>query len=151
MGSFGWLRPWPVAPAVAPVTPSAALQRRRQLQEGRMPLAQAIPRQPLVVPVVAVGVMEPLAHTGRLGVGVDVAQRGQHPPRVAGINRRGEVAPLPEVAAAARDPWQVFPLLRLQQQMQVVGHEADPKGPAVAAQGDVKATAIEKLPCGAAH
>ena len=32
------------------------------------------------VPVVAVGGIEPLAHTGWLRVGVDVAQRGQHPP-----------------------------------------------------------------------
>jgi hypothetical protein len=29
------------------------------------------------------------------------------------------------------DPWQVAPLRRLQQQMQVIGHGADPKGPAV--------------------
>lgn len=36
-----------------------------------MPFAQAITRQGLLVPVVAVRVMEPLAHSGRLRVGVD--------------------------------------------------------------------------------
>jgi len=41
------LGPGPVAPAVIDLAPGKALQRRRQLQEGRMPLAQAFPRQPL--------------------------------------------------------------------------------------------------------
>jgi hypothetical protein len=52
----------------------ASLQGGRQLHEGQMPFAQPIPRQPLVVPVVAVGGMEPLAHPGRLWVVVDGAQ-----------------------------------------------------------------------------
>ena len=60
------LVPGPFAPAVLRLAPGAALQDGRQLHEGRMEFAQAIPRQPLVVPVVAVRVMETLEDPGCL-------------------------------------------------------------------------------------
>jgi hypothetical protein len=61
------------------ITLRASFQRRRQLQEGRVPLTDAIALQPAVVPVVALGVIETLGHSSSFRIGVNVPQGIQRP------------------------------------------------------------------------
>jgi len=87
--------------------PSSLLPPARQ--KGRVPLAQAIPRQPLVVPVVATWVMEPLARPGHLRVGVDGALRSQHP-RSSDIRCWTSVNTPPENGGSRQaETWQALP------------------------------------------
>ena len=88
-----------------------------------MPLAQAITRQPLVVPVVAVRVMEPLAYTGRLRVGVDGALRSQRP-RSSDIRCWTSVNTPPENGGSRQaETWKALPhwVVRLQQRARAHG------------------------------
>lgn len=65
-------------------TLGASLQRWCQLQEAWAPLTQSISLQPVVVPVVGIGVIKPLSHSRCFGVGIDVPERIQHPSVVSG-------------------------------------------------------------------
>ena len=81
------------------ITLGAFLQGGCQLQETGVPLTDAISLQPAVVPVVAIGVIKPLSHSCRLGIGVDISERIQHPSVVFGGNGSGVIPCLPEVPA----------------------------------------------------
>ena len=58
-----------------------------------MPVAQAIPRQPLVVPVVAVRVMETLADPGCLRVAAQGDRQAAAIGKLAGLAAHGFQAP----------------------------------------------------------
>jgi hypothetical protein len=51
------------------------LQRSPQGQKSRMPLRDAIIRQPLIAAVIALVIEKALLQIGRLGIGMNIAQR----------------------------------------------------------------------------
>ena len=65
-----------------------------------MPFADAITRQPAVVPIVGIGVIKPLSHSSCFGIGVDIPERIQHSSVVFRRNRSGVIPGFSKVPAA---------------------------------------------------
>ena len=78
------------------ITIGASLQGWCQLQEAWVPFADAITRQPAVVPVVGIGVIKPLSHSSCFGVGVDIPERIQHSSVVFRRNGSGVIPGSPK-------------------------------------------------------
>ena len=81
------------------ITLGASFQGWCQLQKAGVPFADAITRQPAVVPIVGIGVIETLSHSSCFGVGVDIPQGIQHPSVVFWMNGSGVIPSFPEVPA----------------------------------------------------
>ena len=62
-----------------------------------MPFADAITRQPAVVPVVGIGVIKTVTHSSCFRVGVDIPQGIQHSPVVFSCDGSGVIPGFPEV------------------------------------------------------
>ena len=72
------------------------------VQEAGVPLADAITRQPAVVPIVGVGVIQTFPYPCCFGIGMDIPQGIQHSPVIFWSNRSGVIPCLPKVPAATR-------------------------------------------------
>ena len=61
------------------------------VQEAGVPLADAITRQPAVVPIVGVGVIQTFPYPCCFGIGMDIPQGIQHSPVIFWSNRSGVI------------------------------------------------------------
>ena len=65
--------------------------------ESWVPFADAITRQPAIVPVIGIGVIETLTHSSCFRVGVDIPQGIQHSSVVFSCDGSGVIPGFPEV------------------------------------------------------